>query len=80
MKAQGALIRSRFQSISQMDTPSNFFFFQKEKMAKVASFIHCAETGKDLTESSEISKHAVVVFFINLYKCELSQREGDHFF
>lgn len=26
VKAQGALIRSRFQSITQMDAPSKFFF------------------------------------------------------
>lgn len=42
MKAKGALIRSRFQNVDQMDVPSTFFFFwpgEKKWSKKILSFI-----------------------------------------
>lgn len=79
IKAQGALIRSRFQSISQMDAPSKFFFNLERKNGQ-SRIIHSlrSDTGKELTEPSEISKYAVG-FYSDLYKCELSQREDNDF-
>lgn len=37
-----------------------------------------SDRGKELTEHSEIRKHAVA-FYSDLYKCELSQREKEDF-
>lgn len=82
VKAQGALIRSRFQSITQMDAPSKKFFNLESKNGQ-SHIIHSlhSDSGKELTEPSEIRKHAVA-FYSNLYRYELSQRdnEGSTFF
>lgn len=66
-RSQGALVRSRFQSFSEMDAPSNFFFSLERKNGQRKS-IQClrSEDGKVLTEISDIRKRAVS-FYKELY-------------
>ena len=59
-RAQGALVRSRFQSLTQMDAPSKFFFNLERKNGQ-SRFIHslCSKDRQELTEPVEIRKRAV---------------------
>ncbi len=61
--AQGALVRSRFQSIEMMDAPSNFFFNLEKKNGQ-RRFIHAlkSESGSFFSDSHGIRKRAV--FFL----------------
>ncbi len=61
--AQGALVRSRFHNIVEMDAPSKFFFNLKKKNGQ-NQLIHCicSADGSDLTESAEIRKRTVDFF------------------
>lgn len=76
MKAQGSLVRSRFQSIEEMDVPSkNFFGLEKKNGQK--RFFHSlrSESGRMLTDANEIRKR-IVSFYKELYKCELKIEEN----
>ncbi len=66
--AQGALVRSRFQSIEMMDAPSKFFFNLEKKNGQ-RRFIHAlkSESGSLLSDSHGIRKRAVR-FYEELYK------------
>lgn len=70
-KAQGALIRSRFQDYSEMDAPSKFLLFVLEKKNGQSRFIHCLKdaNGQELSEASDIHQR-IVEFFEELYKSE----------
>lgn len=73
LRAQGALVRSRFQSVELMDVPSKFFFNLEIKNGQ-RKFIHAlrSEDGKILSDSAEIRERAVH-FYKELYKCEILQ-------
>lgn len=75
-RAQGALVRSRFQSISEMDAPSRFFFSLEKKNCQKKS-IQCLRSvdGKDLTGDSDIRKRAVS-FYRELYACECGEDQS----
>ena len=72
MKAQGALIRSRFQNIAEMDAPSRFFFNLEKKNGQ-SRLIHCLRSvdGCKLTEASDTRRRATELFS-QLYTCEYS--------
>ncbi|KAK0147749.1 Transposon TX1 uncharacterized protein [Merluccius polli] len=74
-RAQGALVRSRFQSISQMDTPSKFFFALEKKNGQ-SRYIHTlrAGDGTELTEPHEIRRRAVQ-FYSELYESEYVEND-----
>uniref|UniRef100_A0A3B5PPF5 Reverse transcriptase domain-containing protein n=1 Tax=Xiphophorus maculatus TaxID=8083 RepID=A0A3B5PPF5_XIPMA len=73
LRAQGALVRSRFQSVSEMDAPSKFFFSLEKKNGQ-NRLIHCirSEDGKELTDPTELRKRAVD-FFSTLYASEFKE-------
>lgn len=70
IKAQGALVRSRFKDIDQMDVPSKFFFSLEKKNGQ-KRFIHSlfSETGSLESDLIEIRKRANS-FYEKLYSCE----------
>ncbi|KAK3521155.1 hypothetical protein QTP70_000521 [Hemibagrus guttatus] len=70
--AQGALVRSRFKSATEMDTPSKFFFSLEQKNGQ-KRFIHVVrtESGDLLSEPTEIHKQTVS-FYSKLYSSEWS--------
>ena len=74
-KAQGALIRSRFQNEALMDSPSKFFFSLEKKRGQ-SRFIHALRSvsGQLLTDTSEIRQRAVD-FYSHLYESEYSEDE-----
>ncbi|KAI4898221.1 hypothetical protein NFI96_022806, partial [Prochilodus magdalenae] len=71
-RVQGALVRSRFQSASEMDVPSKFFFGLKQKNGQ-KRFMHAVrtESGDLLSEPAQIRKRTVS-FFSKLYNSEQS--------
>ncbi len=71
IKAQGALVRSRFQNITQMDAPSKFFFSMEKKNSQ-SRIIHSlvSDTGQELTKTSEI-REVAVQFYKKLYTADL---------
>lgn len=70
MKAQGALVRSRFKIVEQMDVPSKKNFSLEKKNGQ-KRFIHSllSESGSLLSDSKEIRERAVS-FYEKLYKSE----------
>ncbi|KAK3505574.1 hypothetical protein QTP70_021451, partial [Hemibagrus guttatus] len=70
--AQGALVRSRFASVTEMDAPSKFFFSLEQKNGQ-KRFIHAVrtESGDLLSEPTEIRKQTVC-FSSKLYSSERS--------
>ncbi|KAL6466369.1 hypothetical protein MHYP_G00241730 [Metynnis hypsauchen] len=70
-RAQGALVRSCYQSLTQMDAPSKFFFNLERKNGQ-SRFIHSlrSEDGQELIEPVDIRKRAVR-FYSELYGNEL---------
>ncbi len=75
VKAQGALVRSRFKDIDQMDVPSNFFFSLEKKNGQ-KRVIHSlfSETGSLISDPIEIRKRANV-FYEKLYSCEYAENQ-----
>ncbi len=67
VKAQGALVRSRFLSVNEMDVPSRFFFNLERKNYQ-NRVIHAlrSERGTLLTDPKDICKRAVT-FYESLY-------------
>ncbi|KAK3526475.1 hypothetical protein QTP70_029653, partial [Hemibagrus guttatus] len=70
--AQGALVRSRFTSVTEMDAPSKLFFSLEQKNGQ-KRFIHAVrtESGDLLSEATEIRKQTVH-FYSKLYNSESS--------
>ncbi|XDV54613.1 hypothetical protein PO909_022862 [Leuciscus waleckii] len=77
VKAQGALVRSQFQTVTQMDIPSKFFFNleMKKGQSKMMHTLRSA-TGQELTEPADI-RSCAVEFFSDLYKSELREWGAD---
>ena len=75
IRAQGALVRSRFQSANLMDAPSSFFF-GLEKRSGQSRFVHTLRSadGHELTETAEIRREAVS-FYSGLYRSEYRENE-----
>lgn len=70
LKTQGALVRSRFLSIEQMDAPSKYFFSLEKKNGQ-KHFLHALRSEAVILSShAEIRKRAYG-FYENLYKNEL---------
>ncbi|KAL6480711.1 hypothetical protein MHYP_G00117440 [Metynnis hypsauchen] len=71
--AQGALVRSRFQCVSEMDAPSKFFFGLERRNGQ-KRFMHAVhtESGDLLSEPSEI-RQQTVSFFSKLYESEWAE-------
>ena len=69
-KVQGALVRSRFQNISDMDAPTSYFFSLEKKNGQ-RKVIHTllADTGEELVEPRQIRERAVS-FYQALYSSE----------
>ncbi len=69
-RAQGALVRSRFQSATLMDSPSKYFFGLEKKNGQSRQFhaLH-SETGQLLTSSSALRQRAAE-FYSQLYASE----------
>lgn len=70
VNAQGALIRSRFRNISEMDAPSKFFFSLEQKNSQ-KRYMHGlrSQSGLLVSDNSEIRKQAVS-FFSLLFQSE----------
>lgn len=73
--AKGALVRSRYQNLTQMDAPSKFFFNLERKNGQ-SRYIHSlrSENGQELTVLSEIRQRAVK-FYKDLYGSEYKHDE-----
>ncbi len=78
MTTQGAIIRSRYQSIELMDAPSKFFFNLEKKNGQ-KKLIHAlrSENGVLLTNPVDIRKRAVQ-FYKDLYKSEILEVKDVH--
>ena len=74
-KAQGALIRSRFRNVSEMDAPSKFFFGLEQKNGQ-RRLIHAlrSESGFLLTKTSDIRKRATE-FYSKLFRKEYHEKQ-----
>lgn len=71
--AKGALVWSRFLSITQMDAPSQFFFGLERKNGQRKMFHSLrSSSGSIVSETSEIRK-AAVRFYKDLFKSELTE-------
>lgn len=70
MKVQGALVRARFQGLTEVDKPTKFFFGLEKKAAK-SRVIHCLKTpaGQVVEDPVEICRFATV-FYKNLFAAE----------
>ncbi len=62
-RVQGALVRSRFQTIDQMDVPSKYFFSMEKKNGQ-------KRDGALLSDYTDIHRRSVI-FYENLYRSEL---------
>ncbi|KAL7872663.1 hypothetical protein AOLI_G00117340 [Acnodon oligacanthus] len=62
-RTQGALVRPRYRSLTQLDAPSTFFFNLERKNGQ-SRFIHslCSEEGQEPTEPVDIRKRALMAF------------------
>ncbi|KAJ3584710.1 hypothetical protein NHX12_015205 [Muraenolepis orangiensis] len=76
VKVQGALVRSRFLNINEMDAPTSFFFGLEKKKNGQRRVIHSllSGTGQELTEPSQIRRRAVS-FYSTLYTSEYEEGE-----
>uniref|UniRef100_A0AAQ4RMD0 Reverse transcriptase domain-containing protein n=1 Tax=Gasterosteus aculeatus aculeatus TaxID=481459 RepID=A0AAQ4RMD0_GASAC len=76
VKVQGALVRSRFQTITEMDTPSSFFFGLEKKSGQ-GRVIHSllGDVGQPVVEPCQIRRRAVA-FFSSLYTSEYGEEEA----
>lgn len=77
LNAQGALVRSRFQGVDQMDVPQKKFFSLEKKNGQ-RKCIHSlkSEYGTLLTSVHDIRSRAVR-FYEDLYRSELSGEKAD---
>ncbi|KAL7825670.1 hypothetical protein SRHO_G00334080 [Serrasalmus rhombeus] len=68
--AQGALVRSRFRNVTELDAPSKFFFGLERKNGQ-KRFMHAvrSESGDLVSEPSEICQQTVS-FFSKLFESE----------
>ncbi|KAJ4920723.1 hypothetical protein JOQ06_022553, partial [Pogonophryne albipinna] len=75
-RAQGALVRSRFQSASMMDSPTKYFFSLEKKNGQ-GRLIHALRSagGQQLTGNSQIRQRAVD-FYCDLFTSEYNEDDG----
>uniref|UniRef100_A0A3Q3F5N5 Reverse transcriptase domain-containing protein n=2 Tax=Labrus bergylta TaxID=56723 RepID=A0A3Q3F5N5_9LABR len=74
VKAQGALVRSRFLDVTQMDAPSQFFFGLEKKSGQKKIFHSVrSNSGQSISDSAGIRKHAAG-FYKDLYTSEFVDR------
>ena len=75
-RAQGALVRSRFQSTALMDSPSKLFFSLEQKNGQSRQ-IHVLRSvdGQTLTHNATIRSRAVD-FYVRLYSSEYQEDEA----
>lgn len=80
ISAKGALVRSRFRGVEQMDVPSKYFFSLEKKNGQ-KRFIHAlkSQSGALLTDDVEIRKRATQ-FYQDLYRSELKDGGSDGLF
>lgn len=70
VRAKGALIRSRFMSLHEMDAPTSYFF-NLEKVSKKQNEMYCLKTPEGLkTFDPEKMRKIAVDFYSDLYKKE----------
>ena len=71
VRAQGALVRSRFQNVTLMDAPSKYFF-NLERQNGQSRLMHIlrSETGQELSDPAQIRNYARS-FYSKLYDTEL---------
>lgn len=80
LKAQGALIRSRFKNIEWMDVSSKFFFnLERKNGQKRCIHVLRSKEGALLSDHTEIRKRAVE-FYKELYSSELLHRPNTNVF
>ncbi|KAL7872661.1 hypothetical protein AOLI_G00117320 [Acnodon oligacanthus] len=72
-RAQGALVRPRYRSLTQLDAPSTFFFNLERKNGQ-SRFIHslCSEEGQEPTEPVDVRKQAVR-FYSELHRSQYKE-------
>lgn len=70
-KVKGALIRSRFMSLAEMDAPTSFFFFKLEYKVAQQKQMPCLKLpdGRITYKTIEMRNHAVD-FYSSLYAAE----------
>lgn len=75
-RVQGALIRSHFLDITEMDAPSNFFFRLEKKPGR-SKAIHSllCDARQELTELCQIRRRAVE-FYSCLFSSEVQGESG----
>ena len=75
-KVQGALVRSRFQAIAEMDVPSSYFFGLERKNGQ-RRVIHTllSDTGQEIVEPGQIRRRAVE-FYTSLYSSEYEEEDS----
>ncbi|KAJ4931707.1 hypothetical protein JOQ06_010147 [Pogonophryne albipinna] len=75
-RAQGVLVRSRFQSASMMDSPTKYFFSLEKKNGQ-GRLIHALRSagGQQLTGNSQIRQRAVD-FYCDLFTSEYTADDG----
>ncbi|KAI3369665.1 hypothetical protein L3Q82_024503 [Scortum barcoo] len=73
-RVQGALVRSRYQNITEMDAPSRFFFSLEKKNGQ-RKVIHSllSDAGQELMELGQIRRRAVQ-FYSSLYSSEYEEQ------
>ena len=75
-RAQGALVRSRFQSAALMDSPSKYFFSLEQKNGQSRQMHSLqAEDGQTLTHTAAIRSRAVG-FYVQLYSSEYQEDDA----
>ncbi|KAL7839157.1 hypothetical protein SRHO_G00258150 [Serrasalmus rhombeus] len=68
--AQGALVRSRFRNVTELDAPSKFFFgLERKNGQKRFMYVVRSESGDLVSEPSEI-RQQTVSFFSKLFESE----------
>lgn len=74
-RVQGALIRSQFLDITEMDAPSNFFFRLEKKRGR-SKAIHSllCDARQELTELGQIRRRAVE-FYSCLFSTECKENQ-----
>ncbi len=75
VRAKGALIRSRFMSVHEMDAPTAYFF-NLEKVSKQHNEMYCLTTPDGLkTSDSRQMRKIAVDFYSDLYRKEDTDTE-----
>lgn len=74
-KVQGALVRSRFQNISDMDAPSSFFSLERKSGQRKSVHSLLSDTGQELTGPDRIRTRPVE-FYAALFRSEYGETDS----